>query len=95
MHIGNEEESEWDKAKMNSLKEKLYAQYSDYEIECSLIQDEDFLNGMQEFIREKRIDIISLVTHKRSLISKLLNPSLARKVLFHTNIPFLVFHSDK
>ena len=95
VHIGNQDSNVWDKAKMNSLKEKLYEQYADYEIECSLIEEEDFLKGIQEFIREKRIDIISLVTHKRNLISKLLSPSVARKVLFHTNIPFLVFHSEK
>lgn len=95
VHIGNKDNHVWDKAKMASLKGKLFEQYPDYEIECSLIEEDDFLKGIQEFIRDKRIDIISLVTHKRTLISKLLNPSIARKVLFHTNIPFLVFHSDK
>lgn len=95
VHIGKEDTMVWNKAKMNGLKEKLFAQYPDYEIECRLIEDDDFLNGVQNFIRDKRIDILSLVTHKRNLISRLLNPSRARKVLFHTNIPFLVFHSDK
>ncbi len=95
VHIGSSEGHAWDKAKMNSLKEKLYAIYSDYEIECNLIEEEDFLKGIQGFIREKNIDVISLVTHKRNLLSKLLNPSIARKVLFHTNIPFLVFHANK
>ena len=95
VHIGKQDTNVWDKAKMNGLKEKLYAQYPDYEIECSLIEEEDFLKGVQDLIREKKIDIISLVTHKRNLLSKILNPSIARKVLFHTNIPFLVFHSDK
>lgn len=94
-HIGSLEGHAWDKAKMNGLKEKLFSLYPDYEIECSLIEEEDFLKGIQSFIREKNIDIISLVTHKRNLLSKLLNPSKARKVLFHTNIPFLVFHADK
>ncbi len=93
VHIGNKDSKLWDKAKMVALKEKLFDHYPDYEIECSVIEDDDFLNGIQNFIREKRIDIISLVTHKRNLISKLLNPSVARKVLFHTNIPFLVFHT--
>ncbi len=95
VHIGIQDTLVWDKAKMNALKEKLFSHYPDYEIECNLIEEEDFLKGIQKFIREKNIDIISLVTHKRNLISKLLNPSVARKVLFHTNIPFLVFHSDK
>lgn len=95
VHIGTSDSSVWNQAKMSGLKEKLYEQYKDYDIECSLIEQEDFLKGVQEFIREKNIDIISMVTHKRTLISKLLNPSVTRKVLFHTNIPFLVFHSDK
>ncbi len=95
VHVGTKDTNVWDQAKMSSLKEKLNTQYPDYDIECSLLEQEDFLQGIQEIIRDKRIDILSLVTHKRNLISKLLNPSLARKVLFHTNIPFLVFHSDK
>ncbi len=95
LHVGTQDSNVWDKVKMDKLKTTLKEQYSDYEIECSIIEEEDFLKGIQEFIREKNIDIISLVTHKRSIISKLFNPSKARKVLFHTNIPFLVFHSDK
>lgn len=95
VHIGTPESNIWDKVKMDSLKEKLVSQYKDYEIECFIIEDEDFLNAIQKIVREKSIDIISMVTHKRNLISKLLNPSIARKVLFHTNIPFLVFHSEK
>jgi len=95
VHIGTTDSNVWDRVKMDSLKEKLEQHYSDYEISCTIIEEKDFLAGMQEFIREKYIDIISMVTHKRGLISKLLNPSMARKVLFHTNIPFLVFHSDK
>ncbi|MBU8892939.1 MAG: universal stress protein [Bacteroidales bacterium] len=93
VHISTPDSNLWDKAKMTGLKEKLYAEYEDYDIECSLIEEKDFLKGVQEIIREKNIDILSMVTHKRNLISKLLNPSVARKVLFHTNIPFLVFHS--
>ena len=95
VHIGSEESNVWDKVKMDTLKEKLHSQYKDYDIECINMEEKDFLKGIQEIIREKNIDIISMVTHKRGLISKLLNPSMARKVLFHTNIPFLVFHSDK
>ena len=95
VHIGTQDSNVWDKVKMDSLKEKIMSQYKDYDIECSIMEEEDFLKGVQDLIREKKIDIVSLVTHKRNLISKILNPSVARKVLFHTNIPFLVFHSDK
>src|SRR6056297_529203 len=95
VHVGTHDSNLWDKVKMDSLKGKLKEQYSDYDIECAIIEEEDFLKGVQDFIRAKKIDIISMVTHKRNLITKLFNPSRAKKLLFHTNIPFLVFHSDK
>lgn len=95
VHIGTSDSNAWDKVKMDKLKSNLKKQYGDYEIECSIIEEEDFLKGIQDFVRTKKIDIISLVTHKRNIISKLFNQSKARKVLFHTNIPFLVFHSNK
>jgi len=95
VHIGTTDSNVWDKVKMDNLKTKLKEQYGDYEVECSIIEEEDFLKGIQEFVRKKNIDIISMVTHKRGVISKLFHPSKARKILFRTNIPFLVFHSDK
>ena len=95
VHVGTHDSNLWDKVKMDSLKGKLKEQYSDYDIECAIIEEEDFLKGVQDFIRAKKIDIISMVTPKRNLITKLFNPSRAKKLLFHTNIPFFVFHSDK
>lgn len=95
VHIGTNESTIWDKVKMDTLKDKLKQHYGDYEIHCHIIEDKDFLSGMQDYIRDNYIDIISMVTHKRGLISKLLTPNLTRKVLFHTNIPFLVFHAGR
>jgi len=95
VHISNLESKLWDKAKMNNFKSNLKKDYKDYEIECSNIEEEDFLIGIQEYIREKKIDILAMVTHKRNVLAKLLNPSLAKKIFFHSNIPLFVFHSDK
>ncbi len=95
VHISNQKSAVWDSVKMESLKKDIREQFKDYDFECTLVEGDDFLNALQDYIREKRIDIISMVTHKRNIFSKLFNPSRARKVLFHTNIPFLVFHANK
>jgi nucleotide-binding universal stress UspA family protein len=95
VHIGTTDSTIWDKVKMDTLKDNLKQHYGDYEIRCHIMEDKDFFAGMQDYIRDNYIDIISMVTHKRGLISKLLTPSLTRKVLFHTNIPFLVFHAGR
>ncbi|MGE0089591.1 MAG: universal stress protein [Bacteroidales bacterium] len=95
VHIGTTDSNVWDRVKMDTLQDKLKQHYSDYEIHCHILEDKDFLSGMQDYIRDNYIDIISMVTHKRGLISKLLTPNITRKVLFHTNIPFLVFHAGR
>jgi nucleotide-binding universal stress UspA family protein len=57
------------------------------------MERKDVFQGLEDYIDEKDIDMIALTTHKRGIIEKLFNPSLAKRMLFHTNIPLLVFHS--
>jgi nucleotide-binding universal stress UspA family protein len=54
---------------------------------------ENILETLDKFIKEENIDIISLTTHKRNMISRLFNPSIARKMVFHSKTPLLVFHA--
>jgi nucleotide-binding universal stress UspA family protein len=69
----------------------LKEEYGEYEVECGLIESEDLLSGIQDFIHEKEIDVISLTSHKRNLLSKLIQPSITKKILFQSEIPMLVF----
>jgi nucleotide-binding universal stress UspA family protein len=39
-----------------------------------------------------QIDIISLTTHRRNLFARIFSPSIARKMLFHTDTPMLVLN---
>jgi len=94
VHISSHDTNKWDKVKMESFREHITEIYPNQTFNCDLIEQEDELKGIQDFVQEKHIDIISLVTHKRNIISKLLNPSIAKKLLFHTNIPLLVFHAN-
>ena len=93
VHISSHDTNKWDKVKMESFRGHITEIYPNQTFNCDLIEQDDELKGIQDFVQEKHIDIISLVTHKRNIISKLLNPSIAKKLLFHTNIPLLVFHA--
>jgi nucleotide-binding universal stress UspA family protein len=95
VHLSTPDTNEYDKVKMDTFKEYIQTEYENQTFECDLIEKKDFLAGIQEFIEGKSIDIISLVTHKRSLLEKIFNPSRAKKLLFHTNIPLLVFHAPE
>jgi nucleotide-binding universal stress UspA family protein len=54
---------------------------------------DDLLTEFDKFIEAENIDILSLTTHKRNMISRLFNPSVAKKMVFHANTPLLVFHA--
>jgi nucleotide-binding universal stress UspA family protein len=92
-HVGQPKGNGWDLAKLNGMKDVLVEKYRSEAFECRLIVGEDTLDSLEQFIKEEKIDIISLTTHKRNMISRLFNPSLARKMIFHTHTPLLVFHA--
>ena len=93
VHIATEEDISMGQAKMDSLKDHFQKEFDEYNLTCDIMYHKDVFQGLEDYIDEKDIDMIALTTHKRGIIEKLFNPSLARRMLFHTNIPLLVFHS--
>jgi len=93
VHVGQKSKHDWDLAKLEGMKDLLKNKYENKDFDCRLIIDEDIPNAIERFIKEENIDMLSLTTHKRNMISRLFNPSFARKMVFHTQIPLLVFHA--
>jgi len=93
VHVGRGEEPVWNLAKLEGMKDILRSKYHDKTFECHLLIGVDFLAEMDKFISDNQIDVLTLTTHKRSMIARFFNPSIARKMLFHTKIPLLVFHA--
>jgi nucleotide-binding universal stress UspA family protein len=75
------------------MKNILTERYAEKAFECRMLIGDDLLETLDNFIREEQIDIISLTTHKRNMISRLFNPSVARKMVFHAKTPLLIFHA--
>ncbi len=93
VHVGQKEEPVWNLARLEGMKDILRAKYHNQLFECQLIIGEDILTELDKFIAVNNIDVLAMTTHKRGMISRIFNPSIARKMLFHTHIPLLVFHS--
>jgi nucleotide-binding universal stress UspA family protein len=92
-HVGKSEGNGWDQAKLEGMKDILTGKYKSSEFECRLVVGDNILESLQNIIDEEKVDILSLTTHKRNMISRLFNPGLARKMVFHTKTPLLVFHA--
>jgi nucleotide-binding universal stress UspA family protein len=93
IHVAKDEVSEWDKARLEGMKELLKSKYEKKDFDCRLLQGDDLPGTLDKFIKDENIDVISLTTHRRSMISRLFNPGVARKMVFHSETPLLIFHA--
>lgn len=93
VHVGEPDEYGWDLARLEGMKEILHNKYTSKEFECKLIMGRDVLQTLESYLEHEEVDALALTTHKRNMISRLFNPSLARKMVFHTHTPLLVFHA--
>ncbi|GAF03492.1 universal stress protein [Saccharicrinis fermentans] len=92
-HITGSDKVAVNRVKMDGLVDHFEHNKIGKELDFRLIENEDFWVGVESFVLSDQIDILAFTTFKRSLISRLLNPSIAKKMLFHSTTPLLVFHS--
>ena len=97
IHIFNVSTSrnEWNEIRLTGIREYFAKQYPEANISHTVLDDGDLLLAIEKFIRDKNIDLIALSTYRRGVFARLFNPSLARKMLFHTDTPLLVISGKK
>jgi nucleotide-binding universal stress UspA family protein len=81
------------KKQLDSVKAYIEKQYPNLKIKYSTIDEANILDDLDKFIKTNNIDVVSLNSFKRNIFSRLFNPSIARKMIFHTNTPMLIFQS--
>jgi nucleotide-binding universal stress UspA family protein len=87
--------------KENNGNEKLIAKLRDYvkhhyplfKPEYGTIKEADLLAELESYIQKQRIGLMVINSHKRNIFTHLFNPSIAHKMIFHSDTPMLVFHS--
>ncbi len=91
VHVGPFRHSQWDEIKLAGFNNYLKKEYQYTEVVSDFINSEDFWLGAEAYVQEHAIDIICVGSKKRNIISRMINPSIAKKMLFHTTTPLLVF----
>lgn len=78
---------------MHKMKEFITDTLGEKNLECGLLECIDLQMCLEDFSRENNIDIIALTKHHRSLLERLYHPSITKDILYHSEIPMLIFHS--
>lgn len=92
LHI-TDEYNKWNEIEIGGIKEYLTKNYEGLEVETSIINDDDnFSSTLAQYLEENHIDIITLTTYRRNVFTRLFNPSIASKMVFHSDTPLLVIN---
>ena len=84
---------EWNEIRLTGVNEYFKRQYPEAHITHTVLADGDLLLAIEKFVRDEHIDVIALSTYRRNILARMFNPSIARKMLFHTDTPLLVMHA--
>jgi len=83
-------QDEWDEVQLSGIKEYFKNHYPEMESSYCVIRGDNLIDGLNDFITNRNIDVITLTAQKRNIFSRLFNPSLAHKMLFHSDTPIFV-----
>jgi len=78
---------------MNKKEFEKIKSTTEYEnIKLELIKEEKVLEGINDYINSHDVDVLAMAIKKRSLLDKIFNRSLTKKMAYHTKIPLLALH---
>lgn len=86
----DEQKRTWNEIKLAGIKEYFKKQYPQLNIDYGVIREDNLLSNLDEYVKDKQIDVLCISNYKRNVFARLFNPSIARKMIFHTHLPILV-----
>ncbi len=74
---------------------KLAAKYeNNLNISFDVVDGSDLMDEIEKFVKEKQIDVLAMLTHKRAFWKELFNFSHAKQLSYHTDIPILAIQAE-
>lgn len=82
----------WNEIKLAGIKDYFQHQYPSIDIHYDVVKDDDLLKSLDKYIKDNGIDIIALTSRKRNVFSRLFNPSIAQRMIFHSDTPLMMLN---
>ncbi len=73
-----------------NLLEYCKAHYPQYDFDVKILTLDDIFNEYTRLAADKPVELIAVANKKRNIFSRLFNPALPHRLLFHFDIPMLV-----
>lgn len=85
------------KSEEKALREEIFEEVFDQKtaipsFQTATVYSEEPAEGLSEYALNNKIDLIAIVTHRRSFWGNLIHRSTTRKLAFNTTVPMMVLH---
>jgi nucleotide-binding universal stress UspA family protein len=90
-HISNDPDNNVAKALMKNMENYFNKVSKKVHIQFNTLEAQKKRDVLKDYIKTKRINLVSVTMHKRNLLERLINPSLTRKMLNEADMPLLIF----
>ena len=87
VHVNQGNNGELDEAMLEGMREALCEKYPYAAFDCRLVQSDNLPEAIDRFIQENQIGALALTTHRRNILTRLFNPSIAQKMILHSKTP--------
>jgi hypothetical protein len=87
----DEDELEQERAQIDEFTNEIKRSTDFQRINSRIISDNNVFMGLDAVLQDSTVELLCLSTRKRSLIEKLYNPSVTRRMAIYTQIPLLAF----
>ena len=88
-----EKSDAWTEIKLAGIRDYCQSHYPGREIDYKILGEENFLDNVERLFQEASIDVMVVPNRKRNIFARLFNPSIAHKMLFHTDTPLIAIPS--
>jgi nucleotide-binding universal stress UspA family protein len=70
------------------------SQVKQRDLEYYMLEHEEIGEALEQFLSINKTDVLAMLTHRRSLLGKLVKPSLTRDMVLRAHVPLLAFQKE-
>lgn len=75
---------------LEQIVEYCRSRYEDFNFEIEHIAEANFIDDFDRYVKRDSVDLILMPNKKRNIFSRLFSPSIAHRMVFHSDVPMLV-----
>jgi nucleotide-binding universal stress UspA family protein len=74
-----------------ALQSHMHQVIPDARMDIIATGNHDLVQGLKQQLKEKEVDLLVMTTHARNFITRLMQPSQTKRMMFQTDTPLMVF----